>query len=182
VRRFVGTPDPATGVLPGLTRKNGGDAMVLTARLLLGIKYSMQSPVGSDGDGHDWIPGDPWPDALDCSGLVVVVCRRVGLFSISNENADLQWLQHLGGRIHPSKPLEPGDIGSFMGIENIPGYVGHTGIVTEYNTHTKVGTLLSAYTTEDGVCEIPFDRNQTTNEENGLGVVGFYRPAARFSE
>jgi cell wall-associated NlpC family hydrolase len=170
------------GLVPpiGLTQANGGAAIVDTARLLLGINYSEESPNGSDGDGHDWMPGDPWPLELDCSGLVTVVCRRVGLFSISNGNANDQWQQRLGGLVHPSEDLKPGDIGAFLGSKNVPGYAGHTGVVVGYDRLTRQGILLSAYTTATGVCEIPMNRDQVNNGTNGLGVIGFYRPANRF--
>jgi hypothetical protein len=59
------------------------------------------------------------------------------------------------------------------------GYAGHTGIVENYDPHTRTGTLLNAYDTQKGFCSLFFNRNQTTNESNGLGVVGFYRPANR---
>ena len=162
-----------------MDRSEGAALIVSTARLLLGTPYSEQAPHGSDGDGHDWTPGDPWPNHLDCSGSVVVCLRRVGLHAISNGSANDQWLQHLGGRVHPSEPLEPGDIGCFMGIENTPGYAGHTGIVAEYNHDTRTGLLLNAYDTASGFIELAFNRNQVHNEDNGLGVVGFYRPANR---
>ena len=159
--------------------QEAGALIVSTARLLLGTAYSEQSPIGSDGDGHDWMPGEPWPNHLDCSGSVVVVCRRAGFHAISNGSANDQWLQHLGGIVHFNEPLLPGDIGCFMGIENRPGYAGHTGIVENYDPHTRTGTLLNAYDTQKGFCSLFFNRNQTTNESNGLGVVGFYRPANR---
>lgn len=164
----------------GYTRENGGAAIAAEAKRLLGIGYSEQSPVGSDGDGHDWMPGERWPTKLDCSGTVVVVLRSVGLHAISNGSAEDQWLQHLGGIVHPSEVLRVGDIGAFLGVNNTPGYAGHTGVVTEFDHMTHEGVLLSAYDTQLGVCDIRFSRLQHDNGTNGLGVVGFYRPANRF--
>jgi hypothetical protein len=167
-------------IVTTLDQSTGGAEIVDTARLLIGIHYSEESPNGSDGDGHDWMPGDPWPLDLDCSGLVTVVCRRVGLFSISNGNANMQWQQALGGIVHPSEDLKLGDLGFFLGSKNIPGYAGHTGVIVDYDRLTRQGVLLSAYTTADGVCEIAMNRDQVHNESNGLGVIGFTRPANRF--
>lgn len=164
-----------------MTKEQAAKLIVSTAVDLLGTRYSEQSPVGSDGDGHDWMPGDPWPNHLDCSGSIVVCLRRAGFKAISNGNAEDQWKQHLGGIVHPNEPLEPGDIGCFLGIENIPGYAGHTGIVETFNHTLHTGTLLNAYDTQKGFCRLPFNRLQVTNETNGLGVVGFYRPVNRIA-
>jgi hypothetical protein len=155
--------------------------IVSTALILLERRpgYSEQSPIGSEGDGHDWLPDDPWPDALDCSGTDVVCVRRAGFGAFSNGSANDQWLQHLGGIVHPSQILLPGDLGFFLGIENRPGYAGHTGVVESFNPITHSGLLLNAYDSAKGFCRIPFNRLQTTNETNGLGVVGFTRPANR---
>lgn len=135
--------------------------------------------MGSDGDGHDWLPGMAWPLDLDCSGTDVVCARSAGLGAFSNGNANDQWRQHLGGIVHPSHRLLPGDFGFFLGSDNTPGYAGHTGIVESFNHLTHTGVLLNAYDTEMGFCRINFSRLQKTNESNGLGVVGFTRPANR---
>ena len=164
---------------PPTPREAAAALIVATAEALLHTPYSEQSPAGSDGDGHDWMPGDPWPTRVDCSGEVVVCLRRAGFFSISNGNANDQWRQHLGGIVHPSQPLLPGDVGCFLGSDNTPGYAGHTGIVAEYDHETRTGLLLNAYDSERNNCEIPFNRDQVHNLSNGLGVVGFYRPANR---
>lgn len=163
-------------------RQTAAALIVSTGLVLLGTVYSMQSPQGSDGDGHDWMPGDPWPTFLDCSGFVVVCLRRAEFGAINNGNANDQYLQHLGGLVHPSLPLQPGDVGSFLGAENIPGYAGHTGIVSRYDERTRTGTLVNAYNQVLNTCEIPFNRDQTTNGDNGLGVLGFYRPVNRIAE
>lgn len=158
---------------------NIGVEMVTFARTQIGKPYSEQSPNGSEGDGHLWYPGEPFPTHYDCSGLIVTVLRRFGFHAISNGTAQDQWKQHLGGIVHSNEELQPGDVGAFLGIENIPGYAGHTGLVATYNHAKRTGTLINAYDTERGVCEIPFNRDQIHNLSNGLGVVGFYRPANR---
>jgi hypothetical protein len=108
-----------------------------------------------------------------------VCARSAGLGAFSNGNANDQWRQHLGGIVHPSHRLLPGDLGFFLGSDNTPGYAGHTGIVESFNHLTHTGVLLNAYDTEMGFCRINFSRLQKTNESNGLGVVGFTRPANR---
>lgn len=162
-----------------IPRFRRGNAIVAFALTQLGKPYSEQSPVGSDGDGHLWKLGEPFPDAWDCSGLVVVSCLRARIPLISRGSANDQWLQHLGGVVQPHVKLQAGDVGCFMGAENRPGYAGHTGIVVSYNAKTRTGVLANAYDTQRGVCLIAFNRDQVTNEDNGLGVIGFYRPANR---
>ena len=162
------------------TRQNGGAAIVKFALTQVGKGYSEQSPSGSEGDGHLWYPGEPLPTVYDCSGFVCTCLRSVGIHAISNGNAQDQWKQHLGGIIPAQNPLMPGDVGAFLGSENVPGYAGHTAIVVTYDHVSRVGTLVNAYDTEKGVCEIAFDRPQVHNGNNGLGVLGFYRPANRF--
>lgn len=156
-----------------------GDQIVDVAMAMLGRHYSEESPSGSDGDGHLWERGEAYPDYLDCSGLVVVSLVAVGIIAINRGTAQSQWQQHLGGRIPANVDLMAGDVMSFMGINNRVGYAGHTGIVATYNAKTKTGTIVNAYDTLRGVCELPFNRLQRTNEMNGLGVVGAYRPANR---
>ena len=158
-----------------------GQHIVDVASSLIGIGYSEESPSGSDGDGHDWEPGDARPTRLDCSGLVVVVLVTVGIRIISRGTAQDQWLQHIGGIVHPDDELLPGDVMAFLGANNIRGYAGHTGIVADYSTKTKTGLLINAYDTLRGTCELQFNRLQKTNEMNGLGVVGAYRPANRIT-
>jgi hypothetical protein len=143
----------------------------------VGKGYSEQSPNGSDGDGHLWNLGEPFPDVYDCSGLVVTSCIHARIPAISRGNANDQWIQHLGGVVPENVDLQPGDIGCFMGANNVPGYAGHTGIVVSYDSKTRSGVLVNAYDTQRGVCTIAFDRGQSTNQANGLGVIGFYRPA-----
>ena len=157
-------------------RNDGGALIVQFARTQIGKPYSEQSPPGSFADGHLWQPGDPLPLEYDCSGLTHTSAVEVGISAFSPGNANDQWLQRLGGLVPDSEPLRPGDFGAFLGSENTPGYAGHTGIVATYNPATKEGTLVNAYDTQMGVCEIPFTRPQITNG-NGLGVLGFYRPA-----
>lgn len=161
------------------TREEAAALIVSTAVVLLGTPYSEQSPPGSFEDGHEWMPGDPWPKKIDCSGSIVVCLRRAGFGAINNGTANDQWLQHLGGIVHSNEPLLPGDIACFLGINNTPGYAGHTGIVEEYDHVTKLGLLLNAYDTAQGFCRLEFNRLQHTNGDNGLGVVGCYRPVNR---
>ena len=158
-----------------VTRQNAGALLAQFAVTQVGKGYSEQSPAGSDGDGHLWVPGEPYPNVYDCSGLVHTAGTLYGL-AISPGNAQSQWTQHLGGVVVPSQPLVPGDIGSFMGSDNVPGYAGHTGIVISYNAKTRTGIMVNAADPQQGVCESMFIRGQATNV-NGLGVIGFYRPA-----
>lgn len=158
-----------------LNRVTGRARILRVAITQLGKGYSEQSPQGSDGDGHYWSPGEPWPDLFDCSGLVYTCCRAAGIV-ISNGNADEQFRQHIGGVVPAGDPLVPGDVGSFMGSDNTPGYAGHTGIVESYDAASGVGTMVNAADTQLGVIRSEFVRSQVSNL-NGLGVIGFYRPA-----
>jgi cell wall-associated NlpC family hydrolase len=155
------------------------EELVTFVRSQIGKGYSEEDPVHSFDDGHLWFPGDSLPDVYDCSGLVCTTLRQFGFRAISNGSAEDQWVQSLGGRVHTNIALQPGDIGSFLGSTNRPGYAGHTGIVLSYNHAARTGMLGNAYNTERGVCEIPFNRDQVHNLGNGLGVLGFYRPANR---
>jgi hypothetical protein len=156
-----------------------GERIVNSATRLLGIAYSEESPSGSDGDGHLWEPGEPLPDRLDCSGFVVVSLVSVGLLSYSRGNAAMQWKQHLGGVVQPDVELQPGDVGFFLGAYGSRSKPGHTGIVGDYDPKKRTGLLLNAYDSLRGSCEITFNREQQTNGMNGLGVVGWIRPANR---
>ena len=159
-----------------VNRLTAGAAIVKFAQSQIGKGYSEQSPAGSDGDGHLWKPGDPLPNVYDCSGLVRTSCAYIGLLAMSEGNAQNQWAQHLGGIVPPQIALMPGDIGSFMGSDNVAGYAGHTGIVVSYNATTRTGTMVNAADPQQGVCESMFIRDQASNQ-NGLAVIGFYRPA-----
>lgn len=158
-------------------KSNGGVAMVTLGGKQVDKGYSEQSPSGSFGDGHLWAPPEPSPIKFDCSGLMRFLTLSVGC-PITAGNADEQWKESRGGRVSTLDILKPGDIGAFLGAENTPGYAGHTGMVVSYNANLRTGLLLNAYDTARGVCIIGFNRNQLTNGSNGLGVLGFYRPAA----
>lgn len=165
-----------------VNRAQGASRLLSVLRAQLGKPYSQQSPQGSDGDGHLWAPGEPWPDFFDCSGLVYTGFTAVDqgatpLIDISDGNADDQWGQSAGGRVAVDDPLAPGDVGSFLGAEDTPGYAGHTGIVESYDPASRTLTLLNAYDTQLGVCRIPnVARDNATDNSQGLAVLGFYRP------
>lgn len=157
-------------------QSNGGAAIVAAADTQIGKPYSEQSPPGSDDDGHLWSPGDPDPTYFDCSGLVHYATAIAGC-PVSEGNANDQWIQSLGGKVPNSAPLVPGDVCAFMGVNNIPGYAGHIGIVQTYDNVANSGTLVNAYDTAEGVTTTPFTRTQVTNGNNGLGWVGAFRPS-----
>lgn len=155
-----------------------GPAMVAFSRSLIGkIPYSEQELAGSDANGHNWFPGMPLPDEADCSGSVIMACREVGI-TISNGNANELFQEFAKYHLGPNGLLLPGDVGAFMGAEDVPGFAGHTALIASYNPATRQGTIVGEYDTSEGWCELPFNRDQLTNGTNGLGVIGFYRPAS----
>lgn len=152
--------------------------MVAFSRSKIGrIPYSEQELPGSDANGHLWMPGEPDPNEADCSGSVIMACRFVGI-QISNGNADELFREFYQYHLGPNDLLLPGDVGAFMGAEGIPSYAGHTALIATYNALTRQGTIVGEYDSADGWCELPFSRDQLANGNNGLGVIGFYRPAS----
>lgn len=156
----------------GYNRLTGRERMMQVCTAQLGKGYSEQSPQGSDGDGHYWYPGQPWPTHYDCSGLVRTTCWSAGI-PVSNMNANDQWLQHLGGVVADDDLLLPADIGAFLGGENEPGYAGHTGIVERADPDGTVH-IINAYDTALGVIRSVTHRN--ADNSSGLGPLGWYRP------
>jgi hypothetical protein len=131
-----------------LNRTTGAAELVKVAVTQIGKPYSEQSPQGSDGDGHLWYPGEPWPTFFDCSGLAYTSCRAVGI-PLSNMTSEAQWAQHLGGVVPDHDPLLPADLGFFVGAGGPSP--GHVGIVESYDTRTGEITLINAADTQLGV-------------------------------
>jgi cell wall-associated NlpC family hydrolase len=157
-----------------LHQREARHLILSVARTQLGKPYSEQSPQGSDGDGHYWIPGEVWPWIFDCSGLTHTCGRAAGIL-ISDGNADMQFRQHLGGIVPIGEPLLPADFGAFLGGMGVPGYAGHTGIVESFDVVTGAGVMINAYDTQYGVCRTPFQRGGSDNAQ-GVAPLGFYRP------
>lgn len=150
-----------------LNRKAGAHRVVEVAITQLGKPYSEQSPAGSDGDGHLWVPGEPWPTFFDCSGLAFTSCSAAGI-PLSNMRSEDQWAQHLGGVVPDSDPLLPADLGFFVGVGGPSP--GHVGIVESYDAASDTIVLVNAADTELGVIRSTLPRHAPG------WTVGYTRP------
>jgi cell wall-associated NlpC family hydrolase len=105
----VGSSAPQCGPTIGLTSSSYASGAIAFARQQIGKPYL-------------W--GATGPDAFDCSGLVMMAYRAVGIDM--PRTADQQWLW--GPRVDPSQ-VEPGDLVFFAGADGTAKAPGHVGIV-----------------------------------------------------
>lgn len=114
------------------------------------VPYSEASPPGSFADGHLWVPGDPPPNHLDCSGNTHYCWYHLtGEELVNDGNALMQWDQY--PHLRESVPA-PADSLFFHAGEA----VGHTGTCHTFDPKTGTGTYASAYDTAEGYVIKPF--------------------------
>ncbi|HEX9063830.1 MAG TPA: bifunctional lytic transglycosylase/C40 family peptidase [Streptosporangiaceae bacterium] len=108
--------------------------------------------------GKPYLWGGTGPDAFDCSGLVMMAYRSVGIDI--PRTSEQQWLW--GPRVSPSQ-VEPGDLVFFAGSDGTVTAPGHVGIVIGH------GLMIDA----------PFQGQLVRIEPyTNSGAVGFTRPWA----
>jgi peptidoglycan DL-endopeptidase CwlO len=108
--------------------------------------------------GKPYLWGGTGPDAYDCSGLVMMAYRSVGVDM--PRTSQLQWLW--GPRVSPSQ-VQPGDLVFFAGSDGTVTAPGHVGMVIGH------GMMIDA----------PYQGQLVRIEPYAnAGVVGFTRPWA----
>lgn len=116
------------------------------------------------GKPYAW--GGTGPDAYDCSGLVMMAFRQIGVtFGSARPTADTEWLygHHVA---HPAR----GDLVFFAGGDGTAARPGHVGIVVDPGEHLMVDAYMSGMPVE-------YDTYNLPSSKGGLSpVVGFTDP------
>ena len=108
--------------------------------------------------GKPYLWGGTGPDAFDCSGLVMMAYRAVGIDIPRTSQQQWKW----GPRVSPGQ-AEPGDLVFFVGGDGTGTAPGHVGIVIGH------GLMIDA----------PYPGTQVRVEPySAAGAVGFTRPWA----
>ncbi|HEY2505003.1 MAG TPA: NlpC/P60 family protein [Streptosporangiaceae bacterium] len=135
----------APGCLPGVGNAPNSDVSAA-------IAYAEQQL------GKPYLWGGTGPDAFDCSGLVMMAYRAVGIDIPRTSQEQWAW----GPRIKPSQ-VEPGDLVFFAGSDGTPTAPGHVGLVI------GGGLMIEAYASGVPIRIAPYgDRDP----------IGFTRPWA----
>ncbi len=108
--------------------------------------------------GKPYLWGGTGPDAFDCSGLVMMAYRAVGVDI--PRTSQQQWIW--GTRVAPGHE-EPGDLVFFAGSDGTTTSPGHVGMVIGN------GMMIEAYATGFPIRIAPY---------GGRGAIGFIRPWA----
>jgi cell wall-associated NlpC family hydrolase len=114
------------------------------------------------GKPYQW--GGTGPDAFDCSGLMMMAYRAVGI-NIPRTSQD-QWTW--GPKI-PAGHEQPGDLVFFAGSDGTPASPGHVGLVIGH------GMMLEAYATGFPIRVSPYGPGGAPGDTS---PVGFTRPGA----
>ena len=111
--------------------------------------------------GKPYLWGGTGPDAFDCSGLVMMAYRSVGVNI--ERTSEQQWATEV--RV-PASQVQPGDLVFFVGADGTPTSPGHVGLVI------GGGKMIEAYATG-----FPIRVATYTNRD----PIGFTRPWANAS-
>jgi len=114
--------------------------------------------------GKPYLFGGTGPDSFDCSGLVMMAYRAVGI-DLPRTSED-QWLW--GPRI-PAGHEQPGDLVFFAGSDGTTAAPGHVGLVIGH------GMMIEAYATGFPIRVSPYGPRGAPGDTN---PVGFTRPWA----
>ena len=157
----VSAVTPGSGSGPSGSCTSGQlDAMV-TPNAAVGLIISY----AEEQIGKPYLWGGTGPDAFDCSGLVMMAYRAVGIYIPRTSQEQWVW----GPRI-PASEVEPGDLVFFAGSDGTATAPGHVGLVIGN------GQMIEAYATG---FPIRISRYGTANSAQGDNqVVGFTRPWA----
>jgi cell wall-associated NlpC family hydrolase len=118
------------------------------------------------GKPYAW--GGTGPDAYDCSGLVMMAYRQIGItFNSSRPTADTEW--QYGPQVTPAS-LVPGDLVFFPGSDGTDADPGHVGIVVDPAAHLMIDAYATGYPITEETYGLPSSRDGLT------AVVGFTAP------
>jgi cell wall-associated NlpC family hydrolase len=116
------------------------------------------------GKPYAW--GGTGPDAYDCSGLVMMAYRQIGVtFGSSRPTADTEWLY--GPQV--SAPAR-GDLVFFAGSDGTDSAPGHVGIVVNPARHLMIDAYASGFPITEETYGLPSSRDGLTDP------VGFTAP------
>jgi peptidoglycan DL-endopeptidase CwlO len=118
------------------------------------------------GKPYAW--GGTGPDAYDCSGLVMMAFRQIGVtFNSSRPTADTEW--QYGPQV--SDPAR-GDLVFFAGADGTDADPGHVGIVVNPARHLMIDAYATGYPITEETYGLPSSRDGLTDP------VGFTAPGS----